>query len=250
MRQCVIVVCLALAVGWLVRYGLVMYYTFVDLDPWGLERYLSSQGVENARVYSRWGLIFSRCHDPSGVIGRFPVFTSIEGRCDEFDVLNISNCVDLLVLDVGPSGVLKHLEALKHLAALKGKPVFQVSGAVDSPILDWDLLKTMREKRWHIALQPTTNSLHDVCSCMSPESYIELALRAEVFAFATDDEIAMLRSQPFASINSWRAECFWEMIEEGDFFDSRKGYLKVSELRETSSSRSVEGSTVPHLARP
>ena len=226
MKRFLLIAFLILAIGFLIRYGLVLYYTFYDLDPWGLERYLAMRGLRGASIQSDWNLCFSRCHDPSGLLGEFPVFTSIRGRCDEFDVLNVKDCKDLMILDVGPSGMLKHLESLA------GSSVFQVSGAVDSPIHDISLLDTIRKSNWRIVLQPNTNSIHDVCRCLSPEVYDELVVDVDVFSLATREEVDCLRGLPFSAINSCRTDYFWEMLDDGVFFDVRKGKLAVPNLIE------------------
>ena len=224
MRRCLIIGLFMVAIGFLIRYSLVLYYTFYDLDPWGVERYLSMRGVKDARIDGIWRLNFSRCHDPSALIGEFPVFTSIYGRCDEFDVLNVVDCKDLMILDVGWSGLLRNLESLK------GRSVFHVAGAVDRPIVDTNLLDTIQKSGWRITLLPTTNSFHDVCSCVSPEVYLELDVDADVFSLATRDEVESLRGQSFSGINGCRSDWFCKMFDEGVFYDVRRGKIRVSDL--------------------
>lgn len=216
MRRCLIIGLFMVAIGFLIRYSLVMYYTFCNPDPWGVERYLSMRGVEDARIDGCWRLNFSRCHDPSSLIGAFPMFTSICGRCDEFDVSKVVNCNNLDILNVGWACLLRNLESLK------GRSVFQVTGTVDSPIVDTNLLNTIQNSSWLITLRPTTNSFHDACTCLLPEIYDGLLVDADVFSRATCDEIDSLRGQAFSGINWCSAEGFWEMFDVGYFYDWRR----------------------------
>lgn len=215
MRRCLIIGLFMVAIGFLIRYSLVMYYTFCNPDPWGVERYLSMRGVEDARIDWNWRLNFSHCRDPSGLIGEFPVFTSIFGRCDEFDVSNVVKCVNLVILDVRPG-------LLRNLDALNGRREIQVTGTVDRPIVDTSLLNTIKNSNWRITLRPTTNSFHDACTCLLPEIYDGLLVDADVFSRATCDEIDSLRGQAFSGINWCSAEGFWEMFDMGYFYDWRR----------------------------
>lgn len=223
MRRCLIIGLFMVAIGFLIRYSLVMYYTFCNPDPWGVERYLSMRGVKDARIDWNWRLNFSHCRDPSGLIGEFPVFTSIFGRCDEFDVSNVVKCVNLVILDVRPG-------LLRNLDALNGRREIQVTGTVDRPIVDTSLLNTIKNSNWRITLRPTSNSFHDACNCLSPEVYIELVVDADVFSQATRDEMDSLRRQSFLDINGCRSDWFWEMFDGGFFNDVLKGKIPVSSL--------------------
>jgi hypothetical protein len=224
MRRLLVGMLFVVTIGFMIRYSLVLYYTFCKIDPWGVERYLSMRGVKDARIDWNWRLNFSRCRDPSGLIGEFPVFTSICGRCDEFDVSNVVKCVNLVNLDVAPSGLLRNLDALN------GRREIQVSGTVDRPIVDTSLLNTIQNSNWRITLRPTSNSFHDTCNCLSPEVYIEIVVDADVFSQATRDEMDSLRRQSFLDINGCRSDCFWEMFDGGFFNDVLKGKIPVSSL--------------------
>ena len=213
MRRLLVGMLFVVTIGFTIRYSLVLYYTFCKIDPWGVERYLSMRGVKDARIDGLWNLSFSRCHDPSGLIGEFPMFTSISGRCDEFDVSKVANFKDLGSLEVGP------LCMLRNMDSLVGKLVYQVEGSVDCPIMDANLLNHMKSPFWHIILRPTTNSFHDVCCCPSPEVYAELLVDTHIFSRATREEIDSLRGQAFPGINGCSAEWFWEMFDGGYFYD-------------------------------
>lgn len=211
-----------MAIGFLFRYCLVLYFTFYDVTPWGVERYLSMQGVKNVRIDWNWRLNFSHCQDPSILFGKFPMLTSICGRCEEFDVLNITNCRELVDLDVGPSGLLRNLDKLN------GRLEVQVVGAVDSPIVDTNLLNTIQNSNWRISLRPTINSFHATCCCLSPEAYAELVVDFDVFSQATYDEIEMFRSQSFSDINGCDSNYFWKMLDSGVFYDVYRGKIFLS----------------------
>ena len=223
MRRLLVGMLFVVTIGFMIRYSLVLYYTFCKVDPWGVERYLSMRGVKDVRIDCDWRLNFSHCRDLSGLIREFPVFTSICGRCDEFDVSNVVKCVNLEILDVLPG-------LLRNLDALNGRCEIQVTGTVDRPIVDTSLLNTIKNSNWRITLRPTSNSFHDACNCLSPEVYAGLIVDADVFSQATRDEMDSLRRQSFLDINRCRSDWFWEMFDGGFFYDVLKGKIPVSSL--------------------
>lgn len=189
----------------------VWYYTFVHVDPWGVEKYLSMKGLKGATIYGDWNLQVFNCARPSKLIGEFSQYTSIAVACEEFDIADITNCTRLESLTVFFPGVLKNFALLKQMG------VAHVSGDVDVPITDFELLRAIEQNGWRIGLRATTNTMVEVCVCPRPDLYSELDLAIDVFQCASQDDISHLRKQEFAAINGCRQDFFWQMFDMGVF---------------------------------
>lgn len=217
-------------------YSLIAYYTFIDVDPWGVERYLTVKGLKHVSVHGDWVLQGYGYAKPSKLIGEFSQYTEIRIRCKEFDVADIASCYRLKFLDVGYFGILRNFELLKHMN------LFQVVGSVEKPIVDPELLSIIKQHGWDIRLIASTNNVSQICTCPMPEAYDQgLDLDIDSFKCASQSDIENLRRQAFLCINDWNRDDFWEIFDSG-IFPHRASYYDIrnNTIREIPESEALE----------
>ena len=156
----------------------------------------------------------------SKLIGQIEDIEAFSGWCEYFDLKDVSECKCLEYIDAH-SGLLLNIEQVLSMQQLRC-----LSGCLLTPPKDEKVQEKVNDLAGTIELIATNDNIADLCKIKNQRRYTIL-LTEKSYASLTPENLQRLKDSGFLSINSSRADVFWQAPEFDSNLWERKDATKI-----------------------
>lgn len=150
-----------------------------------------------------WLFLDDGYYDCSDFIGTWTGMEVFCGACYYFDIKDIEMCKKIQRIDVYP-GLIINIDCIGELPCLQ-----TLSGCLLAPPKNPHIQNKLNHMAGVLELLVTANNIDLICSFYDKHRY-SLRITERLFMGMSDDEKAKLRKAGYRTINSCRADVFWE----------------------------------------